>query len=104
VELVDEQRKRAVVGYVREYNEQSPIVEAPQGVLNPDLAFGISRGEASSLSNEQNDHDIDTFVYTTTKVLDKVCLERIFHQLPKNIIRYKGYVNTNEGLKIINGI
>lgn len=42
IELVDLDRKQAVVGYVRELNETAPIVEAPDGVLNPQVAFGIS--------------------------------------------------------------
>ncbi len=104
VELVDEQRKKAVVGYVREFNEKSPIVEAHKGVLNPDLAFGISLGEMNLDSKEYSDHDIQTFVYSTDQVLQQDCLEKTFQQLPKNIIRYKGYVKTNHGLKIINGV
>ncbi|MEX0895512.1 MAG: GTP-binding protein [Patescibacteria group bacterium] len=42
IEAVNIERKRAVVDMVRELNQHSPIVEAPNGELAIDVAFGIS--------------------------------------------------------------
>jgi len=41
VELVSDERKQQVVGYVREVNMTAPIIEAPQGHVQPSLVFGI---------------------------------------------------------------
>ncbi len=110
VELVDEERKRAVVAYVREFNERSPIVEAVGGKLNPHLAFGMNISTEDEISQDKGavnhfkaDH-INTFTYTSDQTFDENKLENAFLNLPKNVIRYKGYVKTSQGMKIINGV
>jgi G3E family GTPase len=57
VELVDSKRKEAVVGYVREFNEHAPIVEAVGGVLNPDLAFGMASVEVQEMIESHTNSD-----------------------------------------------
>jgi len=110
VELVDEDRKRAVVAYVREFNERSPIVEAPEGKLNPHLAFGMNLPTEDDQTQDKNkvnhfkkDH-INTFTYTSHHTFDEKKLENAFRNFPKNVIRYKGYLKTTQGMKIINGV
>jgi G3E family GTPase len=104
IEEVDEQRKRVVVGYVREFNEYSPIVEAPHGKLDPYLAFGMNLPSEHLQERKESSHHINTFSYTADKTFDASKLEAVFQQLPKNVIRLKGYVKTAEEMKIINGV
>lgn len=52
VELSDLEQKKRVVGYIRELNEHSPIVEAPLGKLNLDLAFGLTHSELQKESQK----------------------------------------------------
>lgn len=112
VELADNTRKRQVVGYVRELNEQAPIVEAPHGKLNPLLAFGISdhdldqqqtQAEHTHQHHPEEDH-ITAFTYHQDKVFDLTQLEPQLQQLPKNIFRVKGLVQTQNGTQILNGV
>ncbi len=115
IELVDIQRKQTVVGYVRELNEFAPIVEAPKGNLHPDLAFGISSNELTrALSDDTkqgHDHShhletdsIDTFHCDVQGVIEKQKLEQFLHDLEPQVIRVKGFVQTEDGPMIINKV
>lgn len=120
VEEVDQQRKSQVVGYVRVLNEKAPIVEAPHGKLNPDLAFGIGETDLGEIKepehlhhdhhdhhhNENHEHDdkIDAFSYTADKKFSKKEIEEFLSKLPKNIFRIKGIFQTESKPMIINGV
>ena len=99
-------QKRRVVGYVRELNEYSPIVEAPMGKINPELVFGIANKEIGNLvaGKIHHDHDdqITAFTYISNGVFDKNKLTQAIKNLPKSIFRVKGVVKTNEDWQVIN--
>ncbi|MBU0975112.1 GTP-binding protein [Patescibacteria group bacterium] len=104
VEQVDEARKRIVVGYIREFNERSPIVEAPNGKLDPQLAFGMNILSKKNHDKTKKSDHINTFSFTSDKVFDIGKLEKVFANFPKNVIRFKGYIKTTLGIQIINGV
>lgn len=109
VELTDQQRKIAVVGYVRELNEKSPIVEAPKGILDPRLAFGLDQQfDLDQLKIHQHQHkndQIDALFLTVKQPLQMAKFQHFLDKLPKNAIRIKGIVFfENDQKKIINGI
>lgn len=113
VELVDDDRKRAVVGYVRELNEYSPIVEAPEGKLDPRVAFGIdsqwSIAELTDEARHEHEHETNDDIQAVTISLDqpiaKNRLDEILGSLPKNIFRIKGFVNLEGiGWRVLNGV
>lgn len=99
IELVDLQQKKAVVGYVRELNSHSPIVEAPQGIINPAVIFGLTTKELDKLltQNKQthSDHihqdEIQAFTLPLLHTTTIQQLEEFLQQLPKNIFRAKGF-------------
>lgn len=103
VEQVDMQRKKTVVAYVREYNEGSPIVEAPEGRLDPSLAFGLQLPTQQKGKKHAHKH-INAFSYTSDKTFDKAKLEQVFAEFPKNVIRFKGSIKTQDGVEIVNGV
>jgi len=105
IELVNQERREIVVGYIREHNETSPIVEAPYGNINPELAFGIDMKQTEEPPKIKlyNDH-IDALNYISDATFDKQKIEAAFAQLPKNIFRLKGFVRTQNGIEIFNGV
>lgn len=61
VEQVELARKKAVVGYVRELNNHSPIVEAPHGKLASAVVFGAASEELNQLLKQAGfDEHTDT--------------------------------------------
>lgn len=112
VELVDLDQKQRVVGYVREVNEYSPIVEAPQGRVNPDLVFGVTSHHLDEELSEFDEHHheggehhhdhlaedgIEGFHYQTTAHFELEKLSHLLESLPKAIFRVKGLIHTTEG-------
>lgn len=118
IELVDLHRKQAVVGYVRELNSHSPIIEAPKGKLDPSVVFGINSKELSTLLAAE-DHDttghihsdhlahdqLQSFQCVLPQPLQEQKLLDFMNQLPNNVFRVKGFVQlTNEKMKVINKV
>jgi len=52
IELVDIAKKKAVVGYVRELNAHSPIIEAPNGKISSKLVFGLNSKDLPTLQQK----------------------------------------------------
>lgn len=108
IELVDLDRKRAVVGYVRELNTHSPIIEAPNGKVEPEVIFGIGTSELSELlkqaktEDENHQHSeththleqdhIQSFVVEMKNSQNLSKLKDVLEKLPASIFRVKGFV------------
>jgi G3E family GTPase len=111
LELVDDDQKRRVVGYIRELNAKAPIVEAPLGKLNPDLAFGIASKDLDELLDDDHDHvhhleddSIQAFSYRTEKVFDSDKFILVLQNRPKQLFRVKGLVRFSDGPQVVNTI
>lgn len=113
VELVDLEQKRRVVAYVRELNTHSPIVEAPYGKVNPDVIFGTTTQELDSLLSQHKDNETHVHIHTDSfealtlyskKTFEQDNLEQSLSQLPKNIFRSKGIVQTTDGWQVFNTV
>lgn len=112
VEQVDLPRKQAVVGYVRELNDHSPIVEAPQGTLAASVAFGVSTKELGELLIDEgfNQHTanhmhhphehhlqqdgIESFSLEPGKQATPELIQSFLDQLPSAVYRVKGVFTT----------
>ncbi|GIK84104.1 MAG: putative cobalamin synthesis protein [Patescibacteria group bacterium] len=105
IELADLQQKRAVVGYVRELNTHSPIIEAPNGKVDPTVVFGLNTSELNKLlshtpkthTNHIHKDEIQAFTLTIQKPTTLSRVENFLQTLPKNIFRAKGFVTVNQG-------
>jgi G3E family GTPase len=109
VELVDQTRKMQVVGYVREINEKSPIIEAKSGQVDSNLIFGITTKLVPQIDeNEHSHHDEDdeitAFTYQKNKEINKSSLKTLLQNLPKNIFRVKGFFVDNGKVWIVNHV
>lgn len=111
VELVDLDHKKRIVGYVRELNTQSPIIEAPEGKIDISVVFGITSKELDQLLTEHGQsqsHEhikTDSFESTTLTSTNTFSQEKLTQKLsdiPKNIFRAKGIVHTQQGWQILN--
>lgn len=119
-ELADMDRKIAVVGYVRELNSISPIIETKNGEVEADLIFGVGSQHLINMLNSlnaKNDKDlnhqrhhleedkIETFFCQVSKKFNDQELNDFLNYLPKNIIRVKGFVKYNDDqIKIVNKV
>jgi len=109
-ELVDLKQKQVVVGYVRELNTHSPIVEAPEGKISPDIVFGINHAELDALLKKSENHThsdhistdkIESFTITTHKKINTEDLKSFLKSIPKNIFRAKGLVTSTDNKRFI---
>ncbi len=118
IEQVSLEQKKKIVGYVRELNQYSPIIEAPAGKVSSELIFGLDTAQTQRLledtgrSNHEHDHSehahqdgIDAFTFATEQLLDKKELQKTLSTLPNNIFRVKGYARFSDGTsQLVNGV
>lgn len=114
IEEVDLQRKQAVVGYVRELNNYSPIAEAPHGVLSSKVAFGISTTSLRELLVEggftkgavethshPHEHHLEQDGIQSFSLAAPSCnesqLTEFLGKLPGSVYRVKGTVKKIDG-------
>ncbi len=101
VELVDLQRKQAVVGYVRELNDTAPILEAPNGQVAAEVLLGVSTPELDELLSQTDVHahehhletdNLSSFSLRFDQPFNRETLESQLDQLAKQVFRVKGIV------------
>ncbi len=103
IELADLAQKRRVVGYVRELNTHSPIIEAPNGHVAPEAVLGLESTELSKLlreythtNPEHTDHvvqdELSSFTLTFAGTIQKPQLLTFLQTLPNPLFRAKGIV------------
>jgi G3E family GTPase len=110
IELADLSRKKSVVGYIRELNDVTPIVEAPNGILDPRLAFGLDIQELDKKLAQENlskhehhleNDNIETFSQNIEQKINIAKLNNFLDQLPNNVLRVKGFINSGDNESII---
>lgn len=122
VESATLEQKQRVVGYVRELNTTSPIIEAPNGhvpawvLCGPPAASGTTPqgiAQAKHEAEAELDHDHATAhnhleidglgakTITVTHILPITKLQQWLEQLPKQVVRVKGWVETTAGWQLV---
>ncbi|MCA9369657.1 MAG: GTP-binding protein [Pseudomonadales bacterium] len=112
VEMVDDERKRQVVSYVRELNEHSPIIEAVGGKAPLAVIVGASRQELETLlrtaeSAVHNHLETDHFSASTITLeglFDQEKLLEVLESVPPELFRAKGIVRTQAGRVLCNAV
>ena len=115
IELTDDDRKRAVVGYIRELNSWAPILEAPRGTINPELIFGLSSQELTHRLAAQEEHghhhdhleedQLETFTCKVEGSVPAPTLLAFLQGLPKTFFRVKGFAQTtDQGAVLVNKV
>jgi G3E family GTPase len=110
VELVDQARKEAVVGYVRELNTHSPIIEAHQGKIPVELIFGTSSKELEEILSQKPEHHehhhldedaLEGFSLRLTRPISQEKLSRWLETFPPRIFRVKGFLTSADGQQFL---
>lgn len=123
IELADLHTKQVVVGYVRELNDYSPIVEAPGGILDPSVAFGLTHAQLQQLdqildqacyspdsshhnsttSHHLEDDGLESFSINLPK-MSQDALDQFLQNLPGAVYRAKGICQAGPDLILINKV
>jgi G3E family GTPase len=114
VEMTSLERKRAVVGYVRELNSYAPILEAPQGKCAPAVVFGVSTSELKQqldhLTLESHHHHLDednlkTLTLSLPPSMTVAQLQSQLEKIPPTVFRVKGvFKDLSEKIWLINTV
>lgn len=108
IESVSLDRKRQVVGYVRELNIHSPILEAPEGKIAAAVVFGLDSSQLSLLLSKSDEAKVDHTKNHSATHLEKDGIEallidasgmlvtdttkQLLEKLPSSVFRIKGFL------------
>lgn len=106
VELADLERKRTVLGYVRELNTTSPIIETQEGRIASEVIFGINPkhlDQELTLAQTHHDHEhleqdhiqAVSLYFASAVLIDEV--KELISKLPENVFRAKGIAQDSDG-------
>ncbi|PIR60372.1 MAG: hypothetical protein COU67_02350 [Candidatus Pacebacteria bacterium CG10_big_fil_rev_8_21_14_0_10_44_54] len=108
VELVDLEQKQRVVGYVRELNQTSPILEATKGALDPHLVFGVTSTELIRLLATPHNHShhltqdgLESVSLEFSGAVSKEKLLEWITTLPTAVFRIKGIIHLADGTQAV---
>jgi G3E family GTPase len=127
VELADLARKQSVVGYVRELNSHSPIIEALEGKVSPEVIFGLDgsgvggteisdtgldkllKKQTQELPHQHSHHLEKDQIAAVNRVLDHALDEKTFRAwletLPTRVFRAKGiFMTPDQKYKLFNKV
>lgn len=110
IDLVDAEQKEEVRKKIEEINDHAIIPEAVRCNVDFESILDIKksgiREKISQYKNQDHikDENIQHFVYTTDKKLDRARLDVLLSSLPHDIIRVKGFVKTKEGDFLLNAV
>lgn len=97
VEEVNAEQKQHVIDTLRRTNSYSPIVEARQGRISPDLVFGIPTTIKQIQVKEHTHHNsLESFSIDLPQSIDLSSFKKFLEAIPESVIRIKGVVLTPE--------
>lgn len=100
IELVDIAHRKSVVGYIRELNQYAPIVEAPHGIVEMSLVFGVATREveeillhaqSQKIPEHLHEEGVQTCAFAAASGFPPDDMKQLLVSLPKNVIRVKGF-------------
>ncbi|MBI2076363.1 MAG: GTP-binding protein [Candidatus Aenigmarchaeota archaeon] len=101
-DLVAEEQLNAIESRVRKINGEAPLYKTVKCNIPSALIFGIFTEKYVSKQNHKGIDDIESFVFTAVKIVDKNKFEGFVSALPRDILRAKGFVNFPDGTYLFN--
>lgn len=92
IDLVSPAQLASARARLKTINADAPIVSASRGQVDPELLFGIRGTRKPAPVSHLHQPELQSFSYTTARVLNRVCFERLTAMLHPGIYRAKGFV------------
>ena len=101
-DLVNARQFKKVEASVRELNTRAPVLISSKGKVPLDVIFGLQTQKKLPEKKPRQPKGVDSFVFTTTKKLDRTAFEQFAGKLPEGVYRAKGFVRFGEGSFLFN--
>ncbi len=101
-DLVSPDDLHAVEERVRDYNASAPIVRTIRCDIVIDLLFGLDAGRPKAHQMPAAEHGLETFDYTSERILRRARFEQVVQRLPQEVFRAKGFVRLDDGGHLFN--
>lgn len=103
IDLVTKKQIQEIEEGLKELNERAVVLKSIKCELDTSLLFGIDVNKKRNKKVHKHEtENIEFFVYSTRKFLNKNKFEKIIQNLPKNIYRAKGLVKFSDGNYLFN--
>jgi len=90
---------------LRNINPTAAIVTTERCQIDPELLFGVRQlREGKIMPPPQHEHrpEFDSFTFRSDHTFSRDCFERFADELPRNVIRAKGFIRFPDGAQLFN--
>ena len=101
-DLVTEVEAETVEAQVRNYNDRAALLRTVNCAVDAALLFGSGTGERSRSPVIHEETELNSFTWSTGKVLDSEKFEQLLRALPGGVLRAKGFVRFEDGGRLFN--
>ena len=102
VDLVDPGSIPAVQRQVRSHNDRAVLLECVRCDVDPKVLFGLEPVARDLKRAAHSGPRLETFAYSAARVLDRAKFEKLISELPKEVLRAKGFVAFSGGTFLFN--
>jgi G3E family GTPase len=111
IDLIKPEQIESLEAKLREINPTAAIVRSERCGIDPELLFGIGRGEAVAApgpgspipaTTHKHQPEFESFTFTSDKSFSRDCFERFANRLPKSVYRAKGFVRFEDSSQLFN--
>ena len=101
VDLVANNKLKEVENKIKSINEAAAIIKAEKCNVDNEVLFGIN---TKKIAKKHKVHEIKEqyFKFETRKLIDKGKFEDFVKNMPKNVYRAKGFINSDKGYFLFN--
>ncbi|HEY7000896.1 MAG TPA: GTP-binding protein [Candidatus Udaeobacter sp.] len=101
VDLIDPV-KISLEAKLREINRTAAIVRTERCRIDPELLFGLGRGEEMTPPRHTHEPESESFAFNSDETFARHCFERFAESLPASVLRAKGFVQFADGTQLFN--
>lgn len=104
IDLVGAEDVHKVEAEVRKYNDRALLLKTVGCDVDVDLLLGVTTGGERSFPRERTGATtpLESFSFTTDRLLDMECFQSAISRLPETIYRAKGFVRFDGGTFLFN--
>jgi G3E family GTPase len=102
IDLVESVQIEPLETKLRGNNPTAAIVRTERCRIDQELLFGIGRERRIAPPEHRHHSEFESFVFTSSKIFSRDCVESFVNGLPASVVRAKGFICFADGTQLFN--
>jgi G3E family GTPase len=102
IDLIEPGQVKPLEAKLRVFNATAAIVRTERCRTDPELLFGSGRKRKIAPPEHRHQSEFESFVFTSSKMFSRDCVESFVNGLPASVVRAKGFIRFADGTQLFN--